>query len=348
MDNQDEPDWTLTTLLDTDVTGLDDTRTLAYLRAISQVEAKLEAARLRAVQHFSTLQERAADAPVRLARELKITRNNAARDVKLAHELAFRLPRTRAALEAGTLDPVRAAQVARATRELSDTEAHSVDDRLYPAALNKNPKPLGEFLRSAVAQEAPEAADKREKSRAQHKPADQPDPHGSDRFAALMDELDLGEIDRVIDDVARNRKREGDPRTVNELRLAVLRERLLGSGRLSFRTHVHVLATADTLAGFSELAGELRGYGLIPADRVRELAFSGNAVWTLAGPPISDDLRDTMHRTYEKKAGMVEFVPRRLSLRARWLSKTRRRRPPKKGVKARKEKSKAVTTSRPA
>jgi hypothetical protein len=43
---------------------------------------------------------------------------------------------------------------------------------------------------------------------------------------------------------------------------------------------VYVTCTADTLLGLSTLPGELRGYGPLPADRIRELAYDLTAVWS--------------------------------------------------------------------
>jgi hypothetical protein len=270
MDKHDEPDWPVATLLETDVTGLDETRTLSYLRAISQVEARLEAARLQAIEHFSALNGHSDAAPGKLARELKITRSNAARDTRLAHELTFRLPHTLTALETGDLDPARAAQVARATRVLSDTQARSVDDRLYPAALDKNPKPLGDFLRSAVAQEAPDVARERSEHNAPERTeASSRQQSGPEQLIALLRELDLVEVDLVISGAARQRKYRGDPRSLRELRLAVLRERLLSDAQATPLSTVQIWELANMVATFSDRVSQ--AYGYTPdTDRARE------------------------------------------------------------------------------
>jgi hypothetical protein len=327
MNDHTTPRWTLATLLEADVTRLDHAQTVDYLRAISQAEARLQAARLRATQHFSVLHERAVDVPVRLARELKITRNNAARDVRLADALTSRLPHTLAALDKGELDAARAAQVVRATGRLTDVQARSVDDRLYPLALDKKPKPLSDFLRNAVAQEdslgATEDADLRRS--VPRKATARPEEEGVTRMKKLLDKLDLAELDRTITGLATRRKRHGDPRAMDELRLAALHDRLLGKDRSGFVTHVHVVATVDTLAGFSDLAGMQRGYGLIPAERVRELAFSRNAAWTLTRAPyeVIADLRPERDvRSRPKRSGFAWW---RSDMPAPWLSKARRK-----------------------
>ncbi|HET6499208.1 MAG TPA: DUF222 domain-containing protein [Amycolatopsis sp.] len=270
MDKHDEPDWTAATLLETDVTGLDETRTLSYLRAISQVEARLEAARLQAIEHFSALNGHSDAAPGKLARELKITRSNAARDTRLAHELTYRLPRTLTALETGDLDPARAAQVARATRALSDTQARSVDDRLYPAAVDKNPKPLGEFLRSAVAQEAPGVPRERSEHTAlERTEAPSGQKSGPEQLIALMRELDLVEVDLSISGAAQERKYFGDTRSLRELRLAVLRERLLNEAPAAQPGTSEIWELAQRMTTFSDRVSQSYGYTL-DTGRARE------------------------------------------------------------------------------
>lgn len=327
MNDHDTPRWTLATLLEADVTSLDHAQTVAYLRAISQAEARLGAARLRATRHFSTLHEGAVDVPVRLARELKITRNNAARDVNLADALTSRLPHTFAALDKGELDAARVAQVVRATGRLTDVQARSVDGRLYPVALGKKPKPLSDFLRNAVAQEDPQGITESAKPRpsAPRKAAAPPEDEGVTRMKALLNKLDLAELDRTITGLALRRKHHGDSRDMDELRFAVLRDRMLGKDVSGFVTHVHVVATADTLAGFDDLVGMQRGYGLIPAERVRELAFSRNAVWTLSRVPyeVVADLRPERDvRSRPKRSGFGWW---RSDMPAPWLSKNRRK-----------------------
>lgn len=327
MNNHDVPRWTLATLLEADVTSLDHAQTVDYLRAVSQAEARLEAARLRATRHFSTLHERSGDVPARLARELKITRNNAARDVKLAHALTSRLPRTLAALDKGELNTARAAQIVRATESLTDVQARSVDGRLYPVALGKKPKPLSEFLRNAVDQEHPQGSAESAGLRrpAARKATASSEDEGAARMRALLDKLDLAALDRTITGLAMDRKHHGDPRVVDELRFAVLHDRLLGEERSEVVAHVEVLATADTLAGFSDLAGAQRGYGLIPAERVRELAYSRNAVWTLTRAPyevIADLPPEKATGSRPKRGGFAWW---RSDMSAPWQPKARQK-----------------------
>lgn len=71
-----------------------------------------------------------------------------------------------------------------------------------------------------------------------------------------------------------------DQRSMDERRADVLFDLILGTRQDSVVTHVYVTLTAETLLGLDSLPGQLRGYGPLPAERIRELAFDLKSVWS--------------------------------------------------------------------
>jgi hypothetical protein len=80
-----------------------------------------------------------------------------------------------------------------------------------------------------------------------------------------------------------------------------------GTNRRTGGTVVHVTMPATMLMGLDEQAGELAGYGPIPADVARMLA--ADATWKrLLHDPISGQLLDFGRSTYRPPAGLADFV----------------------------------------
>jgi hypothetical protein len=85
---------------------------------------------------------------------------------------------------------------------------------------------------------------------------------------------------RHLDALARSVNTTDDPRSMDQIRADVHRDLVLGTLKRRVTTQVYVTCTAQTLLGLSDRPGELRGYGPLPADRIRELAFDLTAVWS--------------------------------------------------------------------
>jgi hypothetical protein len=152
-------------LTDDELVGvLQAARRLANLADYQQTVVIAEFARRRQAQFEAA---KAAGVPVgcrsgefpgeELAFELVTTRGDAAARIDAAIELASRLPRTLAAMEAGAIDLGRACTIAFHTRALTDADAAYADEALVAVAPDKR---LDQLARKAAALElklAPEA-----------------------------------------------------------------------------------------------------------------------------------------------------------------------------------------------
>ncbi|HEV2537381.1 MAG TPA: DUF222 domain-containing protein, partial [Streptosporangiaceae bacterium] len=104
-----------------------------------------------------------ASAAAQVALELTMSQYGASAWTQLAVELAWRLPGTGAALEAGIIDLPRARLIAEATGPLGDEAARAVEDRVLPAAAGQTTGMLRAALRRAVIAADPQGAEERRK-----------------------------------------------------------------------------------------------------------------------------------------------------------------------------------------
>ncbi|MGH3432411.1 MAG: DUF222 domain-containing protein [Thermocrispum sp.] len=109
----------------------------------------------------------------------------------------------------------------------------------------------------------------------------EPAPDGMSWLSANLPAEDTHACYTRIDTLARGLRTATEPRTMHQLRADVLRDLILGKPNTGggTTTTVYVTATAETLLGLSALPGDLRGYGPLPAERVRDLAHTLQARW---------------------------------------------------------------------
>jgi Domain of unknown function (DUF222) len=96
-----------------------------------------------------------------LAAALTLTTRAAETHLEFATELACKLPKTAAALEAGVIDPVRARIIADATRMLTNEQAAAVEDLILPKAGQQTSGQLWAALARAILAADPDAARRR-------------------------------------------------------------------------------------------------------------------------------------------------------------------------------------------
>jgi hypothetical protein len=96
-----------------------------------------------------------------LAAALTLTVRAAEAHLEFATDLATKLPKTAAALEAGVIDPIRARIIADATRVLTDEHAALVEEMILPGAGQQTSGQLRAALARAILAADPEAARRR-------------------------------------------------------------------------------------------------------------------------------------------------------------------------------------------
>jgi len=74
------------------------------------------------------------------------------------------------------------------------------------------------------------------------------------------------------------------------------------------QTHVYVAVNASTLLGLDDLPGELRGYGPLPAERIRRMAMDMKALWSGVLVDDSGVARRLAERRYQPSKRLGEFL----------------------------------------
>lgn len=159
--------------------------------------------------------------------------------------------------------------IERATHALSDEQARAVDALLFPRALELSPGQLCRFVRRLVVNVDPEGAAARAEVRRQQRQVSMQ--HDEDGMSWLTAYLPSEDALACWDRVNRLAYEAKDADCgIDQVRADVVRDLLLGKGGGNTVAHVYVTVDAETLFGLAERAGEVRGYGPLPADRVRE------------------------------------------------------------------------------
>ncbi len=216
--------------------------------------------------------EEAAAAEIRVA--LRLTRRTADYHLAFAHRLCGR-PAVLASLRQGSIDVARARVLLDETGHLPERAAMAVIDEVVGDAGTKTTTQLRRRLRKLCLTADPDDA----RARYDHSVADRR--VVTEREAAGTANL-LGldlPPDRVqqalahVNQLARSLRRDGETRTMDQLRADVLLDLLAGHGAPDAgRGTVTLHADLATLAGLAELPGDLGGYGPIVADLARQVA----------------------------------------------------------------------------
>lgn len=293
---------------DPDFSVMDEAALLAFIGGTARTQARLEACRLQAIEHYARRREGDEWIADHLACEVNLSIARADRDLALAYALTHRLPGTLRALRGGELDRARVDTIHRATVGLTDEHAQAVDARLYPAALAWSPGQLARRVRTLVAEVDPEGAAARAAIQRQERRVSMD--HDVDGMAWLNVYLIAEDATACWDRITRlaRETHAGDGRTRNQVRADVVRDLLLGTRDSSTTAHIYVTVDAETLLGLAHRAGELRGCGPLPAERVRDLAYRLNAEWS--GVLLDHDglAAAITPRTYRFRGRLAELI----------------------------------------
>jgi hypothetical protein len=290
---------------------------LEVVAACERQIAFLHAMQFRALARFATqrpsdkgqiVSEFAAD---EIALAAGWTRAVAGMRLNLAFTLTRRLPATLTALEAGQIDLRRAQRLAELTDPLPDEVARAVEESVLPDAAAQNTSELARATRKTIARLDPDGTQERHQVRRQDRrveliPADD----AMAELRAYLPAADATRIHRTLNEYAKAAA-PGDPRTMDQRRADAFTDLLLrhhGPGRKNGAgVVVQVTMPATMLMGLDEQAGELAGYGPIPADVARALA--ADATWQrLLTDPVSGQLLDYGRNTYRPPAALADFV----------------------------------------
>ncbi|WP_344425169.1 HNH endonuclease signature motif containing protein [Amycolatopsis minnesotensis] len=241
-----------------------------------------------------------------------VTQAAAERKVALADALTSYLPCTLAAMEAGLIDEYAASRVFEATACVSEGVAAEVDSLLAGRFENRNPPALRRLVNSLLMRVDPEGYERRrqEKVAARRLEIRHGD-HGSSTLFAELPSDRAQALYAACDRDALAKKRQGDKRTMDQLRLDALVERCLGGhgcvGKPKAQIFVHI--DLPTLLGLRDNPGELAGCGDISPEMARVIAFDADSVWNrIVDEPMTGLPIDLGRENYRPPSAMRKYL----------------------------------------
>ena len=209
---------------------------------------------------------------------LHLTRRGAQNQVALAQDLLGRLPAVWAALDRGELCPIRARTFSDVLTPAPDDLARAIAERLLPAATALTAGQLrARLLRELLKADPGLAAERYERSITERRVY----VSANDDTTACLTGIFLPPAKAAaayerVDAIARGLKRDGETRTLDQLRADVFCDLLTGidtgATPIARPGIVELLVPLDTLTGQSDTPGHLAGYGPVIADIARQVA----------------------------------------------------------------------------
>lgn len=258
---------------------------VTYLVAVSRQASHWQAELLAAIAEVAHCPPGEADSPVargevtefsgeeiRLA--LSWTQRAVDGALTLALDVTERLPRLYPAMAAGHIDRAKAEVIARETQVCADVEtARAVVDQVLPKAAHLTTGEIRRKVRRLVLAADPDAAAARQqRAVAERRVVAQP----TDDGAATISVIGLP-VERAatawarVNAIAWAAKRDGDERSLHQLRADTVLALLLGEIDPAVRGTVELTVPLATLMGLAEEPGHLRGWGPVVADAARQL-----------------------------------------------------------------------------
>ena len=285
-----------------------------------------------------------------IARCLRISEASVGTRVALMRHVSTGLPESWEALNAGTITPAHLWVLANVTRDASAKLTAAVEEQVLPKAIARGwtPAKLAEAARTALMKLDPEGAEQRARD-AKKQRSDVTFRSDEDMMAALTARTDAWTARQTMDEINRRAdemRRNGDPRSIGELRAAALAKALLGydvdepSGEVAAdddaraaheasdagpqnsatattpttrrpkRATALLLITLPTLLG-GDQPGYLDGYGPITASLARRIAASDIRFRRLLLDPATGKPVDLGDSSYQLSPEMRRWIDAR-------------------------------------
>jgi Domain of unknown function (DUF222)/HNH endonuclease len=294
-----------------DLVGFSDAQAIEGIAATQQVIGAAQALQVRLIARLSTIRNDDRAVSAEIALELGVSRHTAQRRVALSDALLTRLPGTLAQLESGTADLYKCEKIDEATAPLSDNKCRELDTRLAPRLAGKDPTQIRRAARDLVHRIDGEGANARARKRRRDRKVVLS--HEDDAMATLLVYLPAEIAAAVyarLDTIARKLKREGDDRTLDQLRADVLAELLLGtsSGHGTVLSSIFLHVPIGTALGITEHGAFLEGHGQIPGEIARQIMQDKNSVWRkIITDPASGAVLDVGRKRRRPPAALRDF-----------------------------------------
>lgn len=229
----------------------------------------------------------------------------------LARALTTRLPRTLAALKAGAIDEYRARRIAEATALLDDSLVVVVEDQIVHQAADLAPARLNRLLRRLIDHLDPDAAAARAQARSQARRVTHWGVEDGAGILQVQGDVERTQLahDRVRALARQLKAAPGETRTFEQISSDVALDLLAGKRFEHARVHVWLTLPATTALGVDNAAGELAGYGPIPAHRALELAAQSDATWQrVLTDPATGRVLDVGRKKYVPPAALRDHI----------------------------------------
>jgi len=224
-------------------------------------------------QHHQSVENTAGE----IGAALCLTRRSAEAETHLALELTRRLPAVLSALLRGDIDVRRARVLVRGTDHLPVAVGREIVDGLLDEAGELTSGQLTSRLQRRCLEHDPDSAQERyERSVEQRRVYAAPNPEGTANLYGLDLPPDrVTAFTRYLDQAARKLRREGDRRTMDELRADILLDVLAGTRNPAdgpVNGGIHMSVGLTTLAGLDDQPAVIPGFGPVIADLARQVA----------------------------------------------------------------------------
>ena len=313
------------------IAGMSELGALRTVAACEAAIARTQAVQLRALARLGQLREDPRSAAAEVALAVSGSESRARAQLELADTLTSRLPRTLAAMEAGTIDAYKAGKVADATAVLDEDTAREADGILADRLEGKNPVGLRQAAGRLAARLDPDGVDRRAAARRHYRRVELiPRGEGMATLTAELPAETAAAIYTRLDRTARKLRASAEDRNLDQLRADVFGALCLGTSDSDtagtndehgghadaastatgpVRAEVFVHISAATLIGVSDEPTEMAGHGPIPAALARALAHEPGATWRrIITDPVDGQIIDVGRTRYRPPAALDELV----------------------------------------
>ncbi|WP_145600658.1 HNH endonuclease signature motif containing protein [Prauserella rugosa] len=224
-----------------------------------------------------------------LAPSLRVSPVEVEKRIRNAVDLSRRMPRVLEAMREGQVELYGARRILAVTSPLSDEHARQVDallsDKLASApATSWQPRNLAQHAARLVEKIDPGGqAERARMARAGRRVELDHGPNAQSRLTAELPSEVASACYARVDAMARRLRRDGESRTLDQLRADVTADLLLGNDpgvrvpEAAAMVYLHM--PIDAALSMSDSGCELDGYGPIPAAVAREIMTNTDSVW---------------------------------------------------------------------
>jgi len=232
--------------------------------------------------------------PTSCGAALHLTRASAIKTLSDALELVDRLPKVWEALHEGQIDSRRARTITIGTEHLGSGLSREIADVALERAPNQTTGQLAARLRRLCVDHNPADAKDRYLTALEQRrlTAVQTPDHTANLYGTDLPPDRVSAARHRINRIARQLRRRGEARTLDQLRADVFLDLLTGDAQETKNTHSTANITVDltTLAGLDDRSGEIPGMGPVIADIARQTASQASKWEYQVHDPVTGDV----------------------------------------------------------